>query len=142
MKMMSDVMVKTVMMPINGYSRYFSGSDPLRPDWLKCSVNSVRLGQPQATSTSVRDSVKPESPRVNSVGLKPGSEGSVWFQNFNSSDSLVRIGQLVSVRVFGSTAGQLSQDGQTWSTVVSQDPECFSCTLASSLSWNDITKSR
>ncbi|KAF5790941.1 hypothetical protein HanRHA438_Chr09g0400541 [Helianthus annuus] len=40
-----------------------------------------------------------------------------------------------------STASQPSQNGQTWSTVVSQDPECRNCTLASSCSWNDITQS-
>ncbi|KAM0016314.1 hypothetical protein Hdeb2414_s0029g00705191 [Helianthus debilis subsp. tardiflorus] len=41
-----------------------------------------------------------------------------------------------------STAGQLSQDGQTWSTVASQDPECHRCTLANSCSWNDTTESQ
>uniref|UniRef100_A0A251U599 Uncharacterized protein n=1 Tax=Helianthus annuus TaxID=4232 RepID=A0A251U599_HELAN len=42
MKMMSDVMVKTVMMPINGYSRYFSGE-----------LIQVRFGSTQARLVEV-----------------------------------------------------------------------------------------
>ncbi|KAM0035546.1 hypothetical protein Hdeb2414_s0015g00447661 [Helianthus debilis subsp. tardiflorus] len=90
--------------------------------------------------------VQHDSTRFNTVqlGSGPAQHGSMWSDlMFGFGSTVVKLGQRVSFGARVNTVNAVNC-GQTWSTQVNQstrDPECHSCTLASSHSWNDITES-
>ncbi|KAF5779915.1 hypothetical protein HanRHA438_Chr12g0576431 [Helianthus annuus] len=63
-----------------------------------------------------------------------------WFDWFGSTE--VNGSARVKVQSVGQTLASVNGSQHSGHTRSTQDPECLSCTLASSHSWNDITESR